>query len=100
MISNSPLALLVSPAAERHVPSTPRSWVLRSPCGYEVPFPSPTMDDGIAAYPKITRRHESPRAIFVERPRVATEPKDWFRGADLLRSNLLIVNPSEIRAFA
>jgi hypothetical protein len=55
--------------------------------------------DCTATYLKITRLHAPKGALFVEVHRVATEPKQWFNGANLLRSKLPIPIQSEVRAF-
>jgi hypothetical protein len=54
---------------------------------------------GAGAYLKITRLIEPAGALFVEYHLVFTEPKDWFGGANLLRSKVPILTQSEVRAF-
>jgi hypothetical protein len=54
---------------------------------------------GAGAYCKITRLAEPAGALFVEYHQVFTEPKDWFGGANLLRSKVTILAQSEVRAF-
>ncbi len=54
---------------------------------------------GAGAYIKITRLVEPAGALFVEYHLVFTEPKDWFGGANLLRSKLPIATQSDVRAF-
>ncbi len=54
---------------------------------------------GAGAYIKITRLIEPVGALFVEYHLVFAEPKDWFGGANLLRSKVPILTQSEVRAF-
>jgi hypothetical protein len=85
--------------AEGHEPTNPQPRLPHRGRGCPDKSPTPPMDDGVAARPKITRRRESQRAAFVECPRAATGSKDRSRGADSPGSRPLVVNPSEIRGF-
>ena len=63
------------------------------------PVGKPRPYGGAASYLKITRLHEPEGALFVEFHQVATEPKDWFGGENVIRSKLPLVIPPEVRAF-
>ena len=54
---------------------------------------------GSASYLKVTPLAEPAGALFLEYHLVFTEPKDWFSGANLLRSKLPMLIQSEVRKF-
>jgi hypothetical protein len=54
---------------------------------------------GAAAYVKITKLLEPAGALLVEYHLLFVEPRDWFGGANLLRSKVPILAQSEVRAF-
>src|SRR3954452_5221524 len=97
MIPILPHAVLDISVAEMHEPTNPQPRMPHGGRGCPDKSPTPPMDHGVAARPKITRRRESRRAAFVECPRAATGSKDRSRGANSPGSRPLVVNPSEIR---
>lgn len=56
------------------------------PVGPRMPFP------GTAGYSKITRLKEPAGALFLEFHIIYAEPKEWFDGANLLRSRLPLIS--------
>jgi hypothetical protein len=82
-------------------PQFPNRWrEIRRDEGTDKPTLGPPHPyDCTALYLKITRLAEPKGALLVEYHRVSTEPKEWFRGANLLRSKLPILIQSEVRAF-
>jgi hypothetical protein len=54
---------------------------------------------GTGSYLKATKLKEPAGAIFVEYHIVFDEPKEWFNGANLLRSKLPILVQDEVRKF-
>ncbi|HVC95548.1 MAG TPA: hypothetical protein VND64_17770 [Pirellulales bacterium] len=54
---------------------------------------------GAAFYAKVTKLAEPAGALFVEYHQAFNEPKDWFHGANLLRSKLPIVAQDSVREF-
>jgi hypothetical protein len=55
--------------------------------------------EGAACYVKITQLADPPDALLIEQHTVFVEPKDWFHGANLLRSKLPVLIQSEVRKF-
>jgi hypothetical protein len=82
-------------------PEFPNQWrkLVRDETEDKVTLGPPHPYDCTATYLKITRLHEPKEALFVEYHRVSTEPKEWFGGANLLRSKLPILIQSEVRTF-
>lgn len=98
----TPSSLTVAARIDRrfdHDPQSPNHWrpILRQG-GREIVGDPRTYTDA-AWYYKVTPLVEPPGALFIEAHLVYVEPKDWFQGANLLRSKLPIVIQSEIRAF-
>jgi hypothetical protein len=54
---------------------------------------------GAGAYWKVTPLREPAGDLFVEYHLIFTEPREWFGGANLLRSKVPILTQSEVRAF-
>jgi len=54
---------------------------------------------GAAFYAKVTKLAEPAGALFVEYHQAFNEPKDWFHGANLLRSKLPILAQDSVREF-
>lgn len=98
----TPSSLTVAARIDRrfdHDSQSPNQWrPIRRQGGREVVGDPRTYTDA-AWYYKVTPLVEPPGALFVEAHLVYVEPKDWFQGANLLRSKLPIVIQSEIRAF-
>lgn len=81
-------------------PSFPNQWrsMERDSQG-AVQLGKPQPYTGTAGYIKVTRLAEPPGALLVEQHMIFAEPKQWFGGANLLRSKLPLLIQNEARAF-
>jgi hypothetical protein len=85
-------------------PDFPNQWrpVTRDDLGKPVLGP-PRPYTGSGSYLKITRLHPDtagePNALFVEGHLVFLEPRDWFRGTNLLRSKIPTLVQDQVRSF-
>ncbi len=59
----------------------------------------PQTFSGLGSYVKATKLAEPPGAIFIEYHVAFSEPREWFHGANLLRSKLPIVVQDMVRKF-
>jgi hypothetical protein len=103
-VSRTEESLLVATRLDQRFtgnPDLPNQWrkLERDETEDKVTLGPPHPYDCTATYLKITRLHEPKGALFVEYHRVSTEPKEWFGGANLLRSKLPILIQSEVRSF-
>jgi hypothetical protein len=94
------VAAVLEPACTRD-PELPNVWQVqqRGPDGMTQPVGPAQPYEALGYYLKITRLHEPADALFVEWHLVYLEPRDWFDGANLLRSKLPIVLQTKIRGF-
>lgn len=84
----------------RDDPEYPNQWrLIEKNAAGNVQLGPPQPYTGAGSYLKVTRLATPAGALLVESHLVYTEPKQWFNGANLLRSKMPLMVQAEVRSF-